>query len=173
MKWFFYPLALLVCVTAVCQTGGSVKAGPARFYKAECGTAADYLELATDGTYRVIAREHVGVILTERGRWQQNGSVITFTPSTLMRGGKTISANGRSYDGEELEYKGKTFLSFKAEDAAGIVVPVDETKQQLDKDPLNFPLYVFFKTTAIAFVQETKQTYPFRYPKTDQSPDRK
>ena len=166
MRWF-YPLALFVCSTAVCQTTGVAKTDHARFYKAECGTAAEYLELAGDGSYRVIEREHMGVEVTERGRWNQSGSVITFTPSSRLRGGETTSVSGTSYEGDELEYKSRTFLVFKVEGAAGIVIPANATKQQLDSDPQSLPLYVFFKTSAKAFAQETKQTYPFHYSQPD------
>jgi hypothetical protein len=162
MKWF-YLLALFVCSTAVCQTTGFAKTDHARFYKAECGTAADYLELASDGTYRIIDREHMGVEVTERGHWHQSGSMITFTPSSRLRGGETTSVSGTSYEGDELEYKGRTFLVFKVEGAAGIVIPANETKQQLDSDPQSLPLYVFFKTSAKAVAQETKQAYQVRY----------
>ena len=44
-----------------------------------------------------------------------------------------------------------------------MVIPATETKQQLDSDPQSLPLYVFFKTSAKVFAQETKQAYPFRY----------
>jgi hypothetical protein len=163
MKWFFYTLAFFMCSTAMCQTGSSVKAGKARFYKAEGGVDANYLKLASDGTYRVVAREHMFVAVRERGRWRQSGSVITFTPSSVMRGGEMIAVNGRSYEGDELEYKGRTFIAFKTEDSAGIVIPANETKQQLEDTPQVLPLYVFFKSSANVFAQETKQTCPFRW----------
>ena len=162
LRWF-YPLALFVCFSAVCQTTGSARANHARFYKAECGTAADYLELSTDGTYSVVAREHMGVQVMERGGWHQSGSVITFKPSSRLRGGETTSVSGTSYEGDELEHKGRKFLVFKVEGAAGMVIPATETKQQLDSDPQSLPQYVFFNTSAKVFAHETKQTYPFRY----------
>ena len=162
MKWFFYTLALFMCSTAVCQTGSAVKAEKTRFYKAEGGVSADYLELASDGSYRVIAREHMFVDVTEKGHWQRNGSVIKFKRSKVMRGGELIT-DERSYEGDELEYKGRRFLAFKTENAAGIVIPADETKRELEAHPQGLPLYVFFKTSAKVFAQETKQTYPFGY----------
>ncbi len=167
MKCFFCPLVLVVCATAWCQTSGAANADQPRFFKCEGGVSANYLELATDNTYRVIAREHMGVWQVEQGRWREKGSTITFTPSSHMRGGKTINADGKSYDATEVQYKRNTFLAFKSDEAAGIAIPVDETKQRLDSDPQSLPLYVFFKTTASVFVQETKQTYPFRYLKPD------
>jgi hypothetical protein len=167
MKRLFYFVILLVSATALSQTHGLVNADRTRFYKAECGTAADYIELAKDGTYRVIDREHMGVSMTEQGHWQQDGSVITFRPSTVMRGGKMVSTEDSSYGGTEIEYKGGTFIAFNAEGAAGIVIPVDEIKKELDSDPQSVPLYVFFKTTAKVYARETKQPYPFRYLKPD------
>jgi hypothetical protein len=167
MKRLFHAVTLLVCATALSQTHGLVNAERTRFYKAECGTAANYLELAKDGTYRVIDREHMGVSITEQGHWQQDGSMITFRPSTVMRGGKMVSTEDSSYGGTEIEYKGRTFIAFNAEGAAGIVIPVDETKKQLDGDPQSIPLYVFFKTTAKVYARETKQPYPFRYLESD------
>jgi hypothetical protein len=165
MKRLFCVVALLVCATALGQTRGLVNTDQTRFYKAECGTAADYLELAKDGTYQVIDREHMGISVTEEGHWQQDGSVITFRPSTVMRGGKIVSTEGRSYEGTEVEYKGRTFIVFNAEGAAEIVITLDETKKQLDSDPQSVPLYVFFKTTAKVYARETSRR--IRYLKPD------
>ena len=134
-----------------------------RFFKAEGGVSAEYLRLAKDGTYRVISREHMFVALTEEGWWEQKGSAITFKRKTLMRGGELTDARGTSYEGTEVEYKGKTFIVWGAEGCPGIVIPIEETKQQLDGDPKSLPEYVFFKTTAKIYAQETKQLYPFRY----------
>ena len=160
MKCLWYGFILLVCVTALGQSGESERR---RFYKAECGTAADYLELAKDGTYRVIGREHMGVGITERGRWEQNGTVITFRPESVLRGGKTVSAGEKSYEGTEVKYKNKVFITFNTESAPEIVVPLTDIRQELDGDPRSVPIYVFFQTSAEVFERETKQTYPFRY----------
>jgi hypothetical protein len=144
-----------------CQTAGVAKAQQTRFFKAECGTAADYLQLLRDGTYRVLAREHAGVMQTERGNWQQNGSIIKFTPSSLLRGGKTVNVQRKPYEGTEEHYKGKTFITFKSEDSAEIAISSEDTKRELDHNSL--PLYVFFETTGKVFASETVQAYPFRY----------
>ena len=167
MKCFFCPLILIICATAVCQTSKVAKAEQARFFKCENGVSADYLELAPNNTYGVIAREHMGVWQVEQGRWRENGSTITFTPSSHMRGGKTVKADGKSYDATEVQYKSNTFLAFKSGEAAGIAIPVDETKHEMDSYPQSLPVHVFFKTTAKVVAQETKQTYPFRYLKPD------
>lgn len=129
---------------------------PARFFKAECGTAAGYLKLGIDGTYTVVWREHVGVFVQEQGRWGQKQEVITFAPDNE---GKA------SYEGAVARYKGKTFLVWKSEHAAGIVVSVEDTQRELDKDPKRPPMYVFFETDGIVYQRETKKPYPFRYVK--------
>ena len=169
---FFCPLGLILCATALGQTNGVVKTDQARFFKCEHGVSADYLELAQDGSYRLIAREHMGVLQVEQGHWRGNGSRITFTPSSHMRGGKTVNADGKSYEAAQVTYKSNTFLAFKSEDAAGIVIPAAETKRQLDSDPRNLPEHVFFNTTAKVFAQETKQPYPFRYLRPDSETSR-
>jgi hypothetical protein len=147
MKRLVYTLLFLLSATAFCQTTGAAKAQQTRFFKAEYGTAADYLQLRMDGTYRVLAREHAGVMQTERGNWQQNGSVIKFTPSSLLRGGKTVGVQRKPYEGTEEHYKGKTFIAFKIEDSAGIVIPSEDTRRELDHNINSLPLYVFFKTS--------------------------
>jgi hypothetical protein len=137
--------------------------GRARFYKSEHGTGADYMKLSGNGSYKITAREHVGAIVTEVGRWQQVGSVITFRPSSAMRGGRMSETESRSYEASEVEYRGKTFIAFNTEDAAGIAIPIEETKKELDSNPRELPEHVFFKTTARIYSRERKLPYPFRY----------
>ncbi len=163
MKRLSSVLLFVVGIAAFCQTPAPASAEETRYYKAEHGVAASYLELSTDGTYRVMTREHFGVDELERGKWRQEASVITFSPSSWLRGGQTVSVEGKSYKGTEEEYKGKTFLVFNTEDSAGIAIPVEETKRQLDAESRALPNHVFFKTTADVFAKETGQTYPFRY----------
>ncbi len=151
-------VVLVFCVSLLGQNSGRT-----RFYKLEHETGAEYLKLSGNGQYQVTAREHVGAIVTEAGSWQQVGSVITFRPSSAMRGGRMAEIQGRSYEATEVEYKGKTFIAFNSEGAAGIVIPVEETEKELDSDPRSIPEYVFFKTTARIYARETKQPYPFRY----------
>jgi hypothetical protein len=52
MKRLVCTLILLLSATALCQDTAPVKSQETRFLKAECGIAADYLELGNDGTYR-------------------------------------------------------------------------------------------------------------------------
>lgn len=167
MKCFFCPLILMVCAAALGQTSKVANADQARFFKCENGVSAHYLELAANNTYRVIAREHMGIWQVEQGRWKENGSTITFTPSSHMRGGKAVKADGKSYDATDVQYKSNTFLAFKSDDAAGIAISLDKTKHEMDSNPQSLPLHVFFKTTAKVVAQETKLTYPFSNLKLD------
>ncbi len=127
----------------------------ARYFKAEHGVAVTYLKLATDGQYKVIDREHMGIFQTEEGRWQQTGAVITFSPTGTKK---------TSYQATENKYHGKVFLTITSADAAaGIVISTEDTKKNLDADPSQLPDHVLFKITASTYDTETKQNYPFRY----------
>jgi hypothetical protein len=99
MKRLVCTLILLLSATALCQDTAPVKSQETRFLKAECGTAADYLELGNDGTYRLR---------------------------------KTVNVQQQPYEGTKEHYKGTTFITFKTEDSAGIVIPSEDTKRQLD-----------------------------------------
>jgi len=68
-------LTIVVAFTAICA------AQKVRYFKAEHGVGATYVKLGSGGRYKVIDREHVGVFLTDEGRWQQKGAVITFGPT--------------------------------------------------------------------------------------------
>ena len=124
-----------------------------RYFKEDGLTGADYLVLATDGTYSLTGREHMGVWVIEVGRWNQSGVHITFTPTKPLKAPYTCT---------EVNYRGTTFVFWAADDAAGIVVAVDDTKRELDNHPHVRPPYVFFETTAKVYRQETKQNYPFK-----------
>lgn len=125
----------------------------ARFFKAEHGVAATYVELAADGRYKVIDREHMGVLLTDEGRWQQTGTVITFSPKDPKK---------TSYQATENTYRRRVFLAImSANAAAGIVISADDTKRALDADYV--PDHVLFKITAKTYSTETKENYPFHY----------
>ena len=113
--------------------------------------AATYLELAIDGRYKVIDREHMGVMLTDEGHWQQTGAVITFSPKDPKK---------TSYRVTENIYRRRVFLAItSANAAAGIVITADDTKKALDADYV--PDHVFFKINAKTYSSETKETYPF------------
>ena len=115
--------------------------------------AATYVKLAVDGRYKVIDREHMGVLLTDEGRWQQTGAVITFNPKDPKK---------TSYKATENTYRRRVFLAITSADAAaGIVITADDTKNALDADYV--PDHVLFQITAKTYSSETKETYPFRY----------
>src|SRR5215470_5467706 len=98
----------------------------ARHFKAEHGVGATYVELAADGRYKVIDREHMGVFLTDEGRWRQTGAVITFSPTDPKK---------PSYQVTENTYRQRVFLAITSADAAaGIVISADDTKRALDAD---------------------------------------
>jgi hypothetical protein len=127
----------------------------ARYFKAEHGVGATYVKLAVDGRYKVIDREHMGVLLTDEGRWRQNGAVVTFSPTNPKK---------TSYEATETKYHGKVFLAITSADAAaGFVITAEDTKKNLDADLNNLPDHVLFKIGAKIYDTETKQTYPFRY----------
>jgi hypothetical protein len=127
----------------------------ARYFKAEHGVGATYVELAAHGQYKVIDREHMGIFLRDEGRWQQAGAVITFSPT---------DAKKTSYQATENRHRGKIFLSITSADAAaGIDIPANDTKKDLDADPNHLPDHVLFIVTAKTYSTETKENYPFRY----------
>jgi len=163
MKRLFCIAAFFLCIEMLAQSRDSVYQDQTRFYKAENLTSATYLKLAKNGTYRVVHREHMGVAVTEQGHWERRGIGITFRPSTVMQGGKMVGTKGKFYKATEVKYKGKTFIAFTSEDAAGVVIPPDQTKKELDSDPRSIPSLVFFKTSAKVYAKETKEAYPFHY----------
>lgn len=116
---------------------------------------ATYVKLAADGHYKVIDREHAGIFPTDEGRWQQTQAVITFSPTDPKK---------TSYQATENSHQGKVFLAITSVDAAaGIVIPADETKKDLDADPNHLPDHVLFKISAKTYSTETKRNYPFHY----------
>jgi hypothetical protein len=126
-----------------------------RYFKAEHGVGATYVQLTTDGSYKVIDREHMGIFLTDEGHWKQAGAVITFSPKDPKKS---------SYQATENEHNGKTFLVITSPDAAaGIVVAADDIEKDLDGDATHLPDHVLFRVSAKTYQTETKQTYPFRY----------
>ena len=145
----FSILILILATRTFCATQKG------RYFKAEHGVGATYVMLASDGRYKVIDREHMGVFLTDEGRWQQSGDVISFSPT---------NPKNPSYQATEVRYKGFVFLAITSTDAAaGIVIAGEDTKKELDIDPKHLPDHVLFKITAQTYSTETKRTYPFHY----------
>jgi len=123
-----------------------------RYFKAEHGVAATYVRLGADGRYKVIDREHMGIFLTDDGRWRQTGAVITFSPTDPKKA---------LYQATENTYRRRVFLAITSADAAaGIVISADDTKKALDADYV--PDHVLFKITSKTYSTETKENYPFR-----------
>lgn len=153
---FFLTILFTCNVLSVAQT--------VRYFKAEHGVGATYVKLATDGSYKVIDREHMGIFLTDEGHWKQAGAVITFSPK---------DQKNSSYQATQNEHNGKTFLAITSPDAAaGIVIATDEIEKELDADANYIPDHVLFKISAKTYQIETKQTYPFRYIRPQLRPQR-
>jgi len=145
--------AFLLTILLTCSALSAAQT--VRYFKAEHGVGATYVKLTTDGTYQVIDREHMGIFLTDEGRWKQAGAVITFNPK---------DSKNSSYQATENEHNGKTFLAITSPDAAaGIVIAADDIEKDLDADTTHLPDHVLFKVSAKTYQTETKQTYPFRY----------
>jgi hypothetical protein len=126
-----------------------------RYFKAEHGVAATYLRLGANGQYSVIDREHMGVLITDEGRWLQTGAVIRFTPKDTKK---------QAFEVTENKHSGKSYLEINSEHAsAGIAIPALEIDGRIDADPKYLPDHVLFEVSAKTFETETKQTYPFRY----------
>jgi hypothetical protein len=142
-------LVILLASSSLCA------AQKVRYFKAEHGVGATYVNLASDGRYKVIDREHTGVFLTDEGRWQQTGDLISFSPT---------NPKNPPYQATEIRYNSYVFLAIASADAAaGIVIAAEDTKRDLDADPKHLPDHVLFKITAQTYNRETKLTYPFRY----------
>jgi hypothetical protein len=145
--------AFLLTILLTCSALSSAQT--VRYFKAEHGVGATYVTLATDGSYKVIDREHMGIFLTDEGHWKQAGSVITFSPKDPKKS---------SYQATDNEHNGKTFLAVTSPDAAaGIVIAANDIEKDLDADANHLPDHVLFKVSAKIYQTETKQTYPFRY----------
>jgi hypothetical protein len=147
---------IVVVALTIVFTAGMLHAGEsARYFKAEHGVAATYVKLSADGGYKVIDREHMGIFLRDEGSWQQTGSVITFTPTNKKKSSYKATVN---------KHHGKVFLAISSQHAAaGIVIPAEDTKKELNTNPKYLPDHVLFKISAKVYATETKQTYPFRY----------
>ena len=55
------PMALTMCFVILLAASNLSAANRARYFKEDGLTGADYLVLATDGTYSLTGREHMGV----------------------------------------------------------------------------------------------------------------
>lgn len=153
MQYMRHQRAFLLTILLLCSALSAAQT--VRYFKAEHGVGATYVQLITDGSYTVIDREHMGIFLTDEGHWKQTGVVITFSPKDPKKS---------SYQATENEHEGKTFLAITSPDAAaGIIIAADDIERDLDADANHLPDHVLFKVSAKTYQTETKQTYPFRY----------
>jgi hypothetical protein len=125
---------------------------PDRCFKEDHYTGADYIRLQANGTYSITGREHMGIWVLESGRWEQAENTIKFTPTGRKRA---------PCEGVVCEYKNRKFLTFEAEQAPSIPVPLEEVKQQMDEDAKTLPPYVFFAVSKTVYDNETAVGYPF------------
>jgi hypothetical protein len=145
--------AFLLTILLTCSALSAAQT--VRYFKAEHGVGATYVQLTTDGSYKVIDREHMGIFLTDEGQWKQAGAVITFSPKDPKKS---------SYQATENDHNRKTFLAITSPDAAaGIVIAAVDIEKDLDGDATHLPDHELFKVNAKTYQTETKQTYPFRY----------
>jgi hypothetical protein len=148
-----YP-AIAVLLMIALESAAST-APIVRYFKAEHGVAATYVKLGSDGSYRVIDREHMGIFVTDEGNWKQVATVITFRPKDSTKS---------SYAAEERKHNGKTFLAIMSADAAvGIAISAEDVNKDLDADSEHLPDHVLFKISERTFKTETKETYPFHF----------
>src|SRR5436305_14271049 len=99
--------AFLLTILLTCSALSATQTD--RYFKAEHGVGATYVQLTWDGLYKVIDREHMGIFLTDEGHWKQEGPVTTFSPKDPKKS---------SYQATENEHNGKTFLVITSPDAA-------------------------------------------------------
>ena len=142
---------LLVVVMVFC--GSSSAEETARYFKEDHYTGAEYMVLASNGSYTLTAREHMFVGVEQAGHWSKSGEHFTFTPS---KSGKP------SFKATQVRYGGRIFLALDEESGPSIAVPIDKTKKDLDHSPKVNPPYVFFEISATEYCRETNDTYPFR-----------
>src|SRR6266403_3049110 len=143
----------LAAVTLCCARTALGGPTDATYFKEDHGTGAMYIALKGDATDEVVGREHMGVSVEETGTWSKTGPRITFSPN---------KKGATSYTAEQVEYKGRTFLTMTEDGGPSIVVPTKDAELELDRDPKRAPMYVFFAIPKSLYEQETKQTYPFR-----------
>src|SRR5258708_34195987 len=88
-----------------------------RYFKAEHGVAATYVKLAANGRYKGIDREHMGVLLTDEGRWRQEGALLTLTQTNPRK---------TSYQAPQHKYQGQVCLASTSVSAPTRIVVTEE-----------------------------------------------
>lgn len=122
------------------------------YFKEDHFTGAKYIALASEGSYEITAREHMGVWVDESGRWSKSGTRITFSPK---------KSGAPSYCALEFIYKNRTFLSLEGDSGPSMAIPTEQIERNLDKDSKALPPYVFFAISAADYKRETNLSYPF------------
>jgi len=143
---------LIVAVAALCISLSATNT--TKYFKEDHFTGAMYIALASDGSYTVTAREHMGVSVEESGRWSKSGTRITFSPK---------KSGASPYSAEEVTYKSRTFLSLEGDSGPSIAVPIKDVERDLDKETKTPPPYVFFAVSAAVYQRDIKLPYPFHH----------
>jgi hypothetical protein len=145
---------LAIFLLLIHPTAGLFAGQSARFFKAECGTSANFIKLTANGKYLVISRDDFGVSVDDQGTWDQTKDIITFNSTDAQDG---------PYQGIEVRYKDRVFIAWKAGSSAGLAMPVQNTERELDRDPEAVPPYVYFEIDENAFKHGTKKSNSIHY----------
>jgi hypothetical protein len=68
-----------------------------------------------------------------------------------------VNVQQKPYGGTKEHYKGMTFITFRTEDSAGIVIPARTQNANWTAITTRYPYTFFFKTTREVFASETKK----------------
>ncbi len=143
---------LIVAVAVLCT--GLSATNTTKYFKEDHFTGALYIALASDGSYTVTAREHMGVWVEQSGRWSKSGTRITFSPK---------KSGASPYAAEEVTYKSRTFLSLVGDSGPSIAVPIEEIERDLDKETQMLPPCLFFAVSAAVYERDIKLPYAFHH----------
>src|SRR5207247_1755216 len=113
------PTELFIVAILVCASFSPAASTDTRYFREDHGVGAMYIALKSDATYDVTAREHMGVWVEESGTWTKTGAKITFSPK---------KSGAVPYTVEEVNYKGRTFLTIEGEGGPSIPISTRETK---------------------------------------------
>jgi hypothetical protein len=97
------------------------------YFKEDHYTGAEYLRLAADGRYERILREHMGVWVADRGKWQESEGTIVLESDRLLR--EIVAPAGR----------------IPVSDASRVRLPDLRIKLQalMDMEPVSEPIHAF------------------------------
>jgi hypothetical protein len=146
-------LAFIVLATPTILGLSLEAAEKPRYFREDHLTGARYLALTPAGKYSLVFREHAGVWVAQSGLWSRSGERTTFTPKVGTQ---------NAFVATEVHYRGTNFLTWEQEKAPGIVIPIEQTKKELDNTGAASVLYVFFEISEEIYKGETALAYPFR-----------